>query len=114
MAAATPAWRTTCTATRSSSTISDCNHLSGSIYFQKSTDNGATWSRPRLAVAPLYKGGLTDKDWLEIDNNRTSPHVGTMYISTTELSKGLIEIDHRRLPVHRRRPHLERPPGSRP
>ena len=73
------------------SAISDCDHLSGSIYFQKSTDNGATWSRPHLAVSPLYKGGLTDKDWLEIDTNRTSPHVGTMYISTTQLSKGLIK-----------------------
>jgi hypothetical protein len=71
------------------STISDCDHLSGSIYLQKSTDNGVTWRHPRLAVPPVFKGGLTDKDWLEIDNNRTSPRVGTMYISTTEVDKTL-------------------------
>ncbi len=69
--------------------ISDCNHLSGAIYLQKSTNNGLTWSHARRVVPPLYKGGLTDKDWLEIDTDRTSPRVGTMYISTTQLNHTL-------------------------
>jgi hypothetical protein len=69
--------------------ISDCTHLSGAIYLQHSSDNGRTWSRARRVVPPSYRGGLTDKDWLEIDTTRTSPRAGTMYISTTQLNHAL-------------------------
>jgi hypothetical protein len=67
--------------------ISDCDHRSGSIYLQRSRDNGRTWSPIRLAVPPLFRGGLTDKDWLEIDTNRTSPYAGSMYLSITQVDR---------------------------
>src|SRR5205823_1893396 len=62
-------------------------HRSGSIYLQRSSDNGKTWSTIRLAVPPLFPGGLTDKDWLEIDTNPTSPHAGAMYLSITQVDR---------------------------
>jgi hypothetical protein len=68
-------------------TISDCDHRSGSIYLQRSSDNGKTWSPVRLAVPPLFPRGLTDKDWLEIDTNPTSPYAGAMYLSITQVDR---------------------------
>ena len=53
------------------------------IVFEKSTDNGATWSAPAVAVNPTL-GGLTDKEWLQIDTNPASPHANTLYISVTQ------------------------------
>jgi hypothetical protein len=67
--------------------ISDCDHRSGSIYLQRSSDNGKTWSGFRMAVPPLFPNGLTDKDWLEIDTNRTSPYAGSMYMSITQVDR---------------------------
>jgi hypothetical protein len=67
--------------------ISDCDHRSGSIYIQRSSDNGETWDPIRLAVPPLFPGGLTDKDWLEIDTNRASPYAGAMYLSITQVNR---------------------------
>jgi hypothetical protein len=67
--------------------ISDCDHRIGSIYLQRSSDNGKTWSPIRLAVPPLFPGGLTDKDWLEIDTNRMSRYAGAMYLSITQVDR---------------------------
>jgi len=53
------------------------------VVFQKSKDNGKTWSAPALAV-PNVLGGLTDKEWLQIDTNPKSPHKNTVYISVTQ------------------------------
>lgn len=54
------------------------------IVFEKSTNDGKTWSVPAVAVKPLFSGGLTDKDWLQVDNNVSSPRVNTLYISVTQ------------------------------
>jgi hypothetical protein len=80
--------------------IADCDHRSGSIYMQRSADNGETWGAIRLAVPPLFPGGLTDKDWLEIDTNRASPYAGSMYLSITQInrrfSRNLISVSRSR------------------
>ncbi|MEO8973212.1 MAG: sialidase family protein [Ktedonobacteraceae bacterium] len=54
------------------------------IVFEKSTNGGKTWSAPAVAVKPLFSGGLTDKDWLWVDNNASSPHVNSLYVSVTQ------------------------------
>jgi len=56
----------------------------GMIIFEKSTDNGQKWSAPAVAVNPLFSGGLTDKPWLQVDDNASSPHAGTLYLSVTQ------------------------------
>ena len=56
----------------------------GVIIFEKSTDNGAKWSAPGVAVTPLFSGGLTDKPWLQVDDNPGSPHANALYISVTQ------------------------------
>ena len=54
------------------------------IVYEKSTNGGKTWSAPAIAVKPLFSGGLTDKDWLQVDNNSSSPRVNTLYVSVTQ------------------------------
>src|SRR5260370_22604621 len=56
----------------------------GVIIFEKSTDNGTTWSKPAVAVTPLFSGGLTDKPWLQVDDNASSPHASALYLSVTQ------------------------------
>ncbi len=54
------------------------------IAYEKSTDGGKTWSAPAIAVKPLFSGGLTDKEWLWVDNSASSPHVNSLYVSVTQ------------------------------
>jgi hypothetical protein len=56
----------------------------GVIIFEKSTDNGQKWSAPAVAVTPLFSGGLTDKPWLQVDDNPSSPHANALYLSVTQ------------------------------
>jgi hypothetical protein len=67
------------------------------IIFQKSTNNGKTWSAPKKAVAPLFSGGLTDKEWLQIDTTPTSRWPNWLYISVTQFdpnSNSTISVSH--------------------
>jgi hypothetical protein len=64
------------------STNSSC--FPGVIIFEKSTDNGTKWSAPAVAVTPLFSGGLTDKPWLQVDDNPSSPHANALYLSVTQ------------------------------
>jgi hypothetical protein len=57
----------------------------GQIVIAKSKNGGMTFSAPHSAVKSL-SGGLTDKEWMEIDTNPSSPFVGTIYISLTDFS----------------------------
>ncbi len=57
----------------------------GTIVFQKSTNNGTTFSAPKKAVLNPF-GGLPDKPWLEVDTNPTSPLVNSLYISATQFA----------------------------
>ena len=57
----------------------------GEIIYEKSANNGVTWSSPKVAVKPLLSG-LTDKDWLQIDTNPKSPFASALYISTTQFN----------------------------
>ncbi len=54
------------------------------IVFEKSTDGGKTYSAPAVAVKPLFSGGLTDKDWLWVDDSASSKFVNSVYISITQ------------------------------
>ncbi|PYX45933.1 MAG: hypothetical protein DMG79_18065 [Acidobacteria bacterium] len=67
----------------------DANH---GIVMETSTDNGTTWSPVKLAVGPYFSGGLTDKPWLEIDTNRTSPRANAIYISVTQFDSSETNI----------------------
>lgn len=54
------------------------------IAFEKSKNNGKNWSKPAVAVTPVFSNGLTDKEWLQVDDNPSSPHANTLYISVTQ------------------------------
>jgi hypothetical protein len=58
--------------------------LNGRIVFEKSADNGGTWSSPAVAVLPLFTGGLPDKPWMESDHGSASPRPGALYVSATQ------------------------------
>ncbi len=58
----------------------------GEIAYEKSSNNGTSWSAPAVAVLPTFSGGLTDKDWLQIDDNAGSPHANALYISVTQFN----------------------------
>jgi hypothetical protein len=57
---------------------------SSGIVFEKSHNNGTTWTKPAVAVAPFFSGGLADKPWLEIDTYPASPRANSLYISVTQ------------------------------
>jgi hypothetical protein len=54
------------------------------IVFETSTNNGQSWSSPAIAVSATFSGGLTDKDWLQVDTNLSSPFKNSLYISVTQ------------------------------
>ncbi len=56
------------------------------IVYEKSSNNGSTWSAPAVAVKPLFSGGLTDKDWLQVDDSASSPYKNSLYISVTQFN----------------------------
>jgi hypothetical protein len=67
------------------------------IVYAKSTNGGVTFSAPAVAVKPLFSGGLTDKDWLWVDDSKTSTHVNSLYISVTQFdanSNSEISVSH--------------------
>jgi hypothetical protein len=68
--------------------IGNCDGYTGSVIFSKSTDGGATWSSPTVAVPPLVEGGITDVDRLAVDNSPSSPFFQSLYISTTQFGFG--------------------------
>ncbi len=57
----------------------------GQIVIAKSTDGGVTFPAPHAAVSSL-SGGLTDKEWMEVDTNTSSPFAGDIYISLTDFA----------------------------
>jgi hypothetical protein len=63
---------------------SNSSCVPGVVAFEKSTDNGAKWSAPAVAVTPLFSGGIADKPWLQVDDNASSPHANALYISVTQ------------------------------
>ncbi|MCU1301475.1 MAG: hypothetical protein JWQ87_1759 [Candidatus Sulfotelmatobacter sp.] len=70
---------------------------SNGIVFEKSTDNGTTWTAPKVAVAPHFSGGLADKPWLQIDTSPLSLHANALYVSVTQfdaVSNSLITVSH--------------------
>jgi hypothetical protein len=69
----------------------------GEIVIAKSTNGGVSFPTPHVAVKTTFSGGLTDKDWMEIDTNPNSPHAGTIYISITDFaanSNSQITVSH--------------------
>jgi hypothetical protein len=70
----------------------------GIIAFEKSTNNGVTWSAPAAGPTALFTGGVPDKPWTEIDNSPTSPFYGCIYTSITQFDATFnlirITVDH--------------------
>jgi len=66
-------------------TISNCNGSTGSLLLQKTPDNGVTWGAASIVVTSIL-GGLTDKEWLEIDTHPASPHYNCLYFSWTDFN----------------------------
>jgi len=67
------------------------------IVVSRSTNNGTTWSAPVVAAVPTLSGGTTDKGWLEIDTNPTSPNRNCLYVSNTQFdanSNSEISVSH--------------------
>ncbi len=56
------------------------------IVFEKSSNNGSSWSAPAVAVKNGIPGGLTDKDWLQIDDSASSPYANALYVSITQFN----------------------------
>jgi hypothetical protein len=63
----------------------------GRIVYEKSTNNGSTWSATATAVLPLFASGFTDKDWMESDHGTASPRPGALYISVTQFNSGFTQ-----------------------
>jgi hypothetical protein len=70
----------------------------GVIAYQKSTNNGATWSATTAGPTAFYANGLTDKNWTEADQNPASPFAGCLYTSITQFdttfNKIRMTVDH--------------------
>ncbi|HEX9410418.1 MAG TPA: sialidase family protein [Actinomycetota bacterium] len=68
------------------------------IAFQKSTNNGVSWSPVAAGPVSFYTNGLTDKNWTEVDQSATSPFAGCLYTSITQFdqtfNKETITVDH--------------------
>jgi hypothetical protein len=64
--------------------IGDCNGFTGSIVLSKSNNNGVNWTPPRVVIRPLFSGGITDKEWTEVDHSATSPFKDSIYTSITQ------------------------------
>jgi hypothetical protein len=67
------------------------------IVVSRSTNNGTTWGKPVVAAVPTLPGGTTDKGWLEIDTNVSSPRVNCLYVSNTQFdasSNSEISVSH--------------------
>ena len=66
------------------------------VVFEKSSDNGKTWSAPSVAATSL-SGLFVDKDWLHIDTNPESPYASALYVSVTQYDSSgdtLISVSH--------------------
>lgn len=70
----------------------DCSSISQAI-FQKSSDNGVTWTPDAVAVHPTFPNGFVDKEWLEADQTPTSPHAGALYISATQFDSSFTQTN---------------------
>jgi len=70
----------------------------GRIVYQKSTNNGSTWSNTAIAVNPIFTSGFTDKEWIESDHGTASPRPGALYISVTQFNSNFsldaISVSH--------------------
>ena len=64
--------------------IDELSTGSTEVVVQKSTNNGASWGSATVAVAPLFSGGIVDKEWLQVDPNNSSPFLNCLYISSTQ------------------------------
>jgi hypothetical protein len=55
------------------------------IVLARSIDGGKTFTAPAIVTKPLQTlNGLSDKPWLEIDTNATSPFKNALYVSSTQ------------------------------
>jgi hypothetical protein len=71
--------------------IDGIDAISG-IVMETSTNNGTTWGPVKVVVPPFFSGGLTDKPWMQIDTNPSSPRANTIYISVTQFDSSQTHI----------------------
>lgn len=67
------------------------------IAFEKSGNNGTSWSAPATAIIGISPYTFCDKPWLQIDDTPTSPRKNAIYISSTEFDSGsnsIIAVGH--------------------
>ena len=68
------------------------------IAFQRSTDNGVSWSPVAAGPTAFYTNGLTDKEWTEVDQSASSPFAGCLYTSITQFDASFVHetitVDH--------------------
>jgi hypothetical protein len=67
------------------------------VVFEKSADNGKTWSAPRLAASLVSGAKTVDKDWLHINTNPGSPYANALYVSMSQFDgsqDSLISVSH--------------------
>jgi hypothetical protein len=78
--------------------IDGCGSSGWRVAFEKSTNNGGSFSSPAIAVVPVFTNGLTDKEWAEADHGSASPRPGALYVSTTQFtsneSQSVISVSH--------------------
>lgn len=61
------------------------------VVLAKSTNNGLTWGAPVLAVNPTFIGGFTDHPRFLADTSSASPHLNSLYISTTQMDSSGVD-----------------------
>jgi hypothetical protein len=55
-----------------------------SVLIESTQDDGQSWSKAVIAVAPVFSYGYALTPWLAIDNSKSSPYSGRLYIATTQ------------------------------
>lgn len=56
-----------------------------SVLIESTQDDGQSWSKPVVAVPPVFSYGYAYTPWLAVDNSKSSPYSGRLYIATTEM-----------------------------
>lgn len=67
------------------------------VAFEKSSNDGVTWSAPAVAIVGIGAFTFVDKEWMQIDDGATSPGKNNIYASQTDFdpsSNSLISVVH--------------------
>jgi hypothetical protein len=62
------------------------------VFVNRSTDDGVTWSTPIALPPPVAKKVNLDKNWTVCDNSATSAHFGNCYTELDNFGEGDVEL----------------------